>query len=261
MRLMTYNILESGEGRIDPIAESIRQAGADVVVLQETWDRALAVKLADRVGMELFLAENPRNAQGAVALLSKFEIVEAVNVGAMDARVKRGMFSAVVRTESGGAGGAGNLLPIVGLHLHARETLEDEAIRMTELPAVLEAAAKFAGRGHVIAGDFNSVSPAQPVDVSKMRPKGQARIAANGGVIPTQVVTRILEAGYIDAHAIGRRPEEMQRSFTTSHLATRVDFIFVSPELAGRVEGCTVFDSPIGRFASDHYPVIAQIAS
>jgi endonuclease/exonuclease/phosphatase family metal-dependent hydrolase len=253
MRLMTYNILESGEGRIDPIAESIRQAEADVVVLQETWDRQLAVKLANRVGMELFLAENPRNAEGGVAMLSKLEIVEAVNVGALDGRAKRGIFSAVVRT------GRGVELPIIGLHLHARETLEDEAIRMTELPAIFAAAEKFAGRGHVITGDFNSVSPVQPVDVSKMRPKGQARIAAQNGVIPKDVVTAILAAGYVDAHAVGRKPEQMQCSFTTSHCATRVDFIFVSPELAGAVKRCDIFASPIGRFASDHYPVIAEL--
>jgi hypothetical protein len=82
MRLMTYNILESGEGRIDPLAEVVRLARAEVVVVQECWDRELFDKLADRLGMDRFQAEMPGNGQGAVGVMSKWKIREAVNWGA-----------------------------------------------------------------------------------------------------------------------------------------------------------------------------------
>ena len=52
MKIMAYNILEGGEGRIDPLAEVIRLADADVVMVAEAWDDGLFHRLADRVGMD-----------------------------------------------------------------------------------------------------------------------------------------------------------------------------------------------------------------
>ena len=87
MKICTYNILEGGVGRIDPIAEVIRLAGADVVI-EEAWDEALFHKLADRLGMDRFLADNPRNPEGATGLLTLVqEIREAVNHAPVDKRL------------------------------------------------------------------------------------------------------------------------------------------------------------------------------
>src|SRR4051812_4167255 len=74
LKVITYNILEGGTGRIDPLAEVIRLSGADIVVLEETWDEALFHKLADRLGMDRFLASNPRNPEGSVGLLTRWTI-------------------------------------------------------------------------------------------------------------------------------------------------------------------------------------------
>src|SRR5208283_1969226 len=126
MKLMTYNILEGGTGRIDPLAEVIRLAGAEVVVLQETWDGELFHRLADRLGMDRFLAENPRNERGATGLLSRWEIREAVNHAALDGRITRSAFHAVLRGRSQKPEASSqNELAMVGLHLHARETMAD----------------------------------------------------------------------------------------------------------------------------------------
>src|SRR3954471_16075858 len=89
MRLLTYNIMEGGVGRIDPLAEVIRLADADLVVLQETWDAANFHKLADRLHMDRFLAETPKNPKGAPGLLSRLPIHEAVNHAPLDARLTR----------------------------------------------------------------------------------------------------------------------------------------------------------------------------
>lgn len=253
MKLMTYNILESGEGRVDPLAEVIRQAGADTVVLQECADRGLLAKLANRVGMEFFLAENPKNKDAAVGLLTRERIVEAVNYSPLDSRITRAAFHATLRT------GAGEIT-VIGLHLHPHETLEDERVRLSELPAILEIAGKFADRPHVLAGDFNTSHPQQVIDVAKLRPAGQKRIAGQGNVLPRELVSRLLAAGYVDAHALGRAPAEFGVSFTTAHPAMRVDYIFVPAGMAGKVRSCEVFAAPIGRFASDHYPVVAELA-
>ena len=89
MRLMTYNILQGGTGRIDPLAEVIRLADVDIVVLQETWDAELFHKLADRLNMDRFLAENPRNPEGATGLLTRGTIRQVVNHSAGETRLAR----------------------------------------------------------------------------------------------------------------------------------------------------------------------------
>jgi exonuclease III len=146
------------------------------------------------------------------------------------------------------------------LHLHARETLADEEVRLTELPAVLEIAGLFRGRPHVVAGDFNTSHPGQRIDVAKLRPKSRERIGEQNNELPREVIRKMLEHGYVDAHGLHHSAADFDTSFTTSHPAMRVDFIFVSPDLAPRVKSCEVFKPEIGRFASDHFPVVAELA-
>jgi len=257
MRLMTYNILEGGEGRVDPLAETVRLAGADVVVVQEAWDRELFQRLADRLHMDCFLAEHPTNAQGHCGLLSRWRIREAVNHAGVrsggEARLSRAVFHAVV--ESGGV-----TLPVIGVHLHAGELWENEERRLEELEEVLEIGGIFSGMPHVIAGDFNSSHPQQVIDESKVRPATRERVGRQGNEFPRKVVRAMLEAGYVDAHALHHAGKELGRSFTTAHPAMRVDYIFVSPDLCPQVRSCDVFTPSIGRYASDHYPVVAELA-
>ena len=252
MKIMAYNILEGGEGRIDPLAEVIRLADPDVVMVAEGWDEGLFHKLADRVGMDRFRAENPRNKEGVVGVLSRLKIVEAVNDAALDPRFTKGACHVIV--EAGG----GKKLPMLGVHLHARETLADEEIRMSELPALFAVGDLFRGRPHVIAGDFNAYHPQQVVDVEKLRGKTKDRIKGQGWQVPRDVVRAILERGYVDAHALHHEAKTFGTSFTTSHSAARVDYVFVTGDLAPRVKSCEVFKPEMARFASDHFPVVCE---
>lgn len=249
---MTYNILEGGVGRIDPLAEVIRLAGPDVIVLQETTDEGHFHRLADRLGMDRFLAINPRDREGATGLLARWEIREATNLAAVDRRLTRSALQAVLRGPERGE------IAVLGLHLHARETEADEAVRFTELPAILEAAARLGPR-HVIAGDFNTSHPDQVIDLAKLRPGSRGRIAGQGNRLPRDVIGRMLEAGFADAHSIGRKPAEFDTSLTTSSPAMRVDFVFVPQAMATQVKRCEVFKPEMARYASDHFPVVAEI--
>jgi endonuclease/exonuclease/phosphatase family metal-dependent hydrolase len=267
MKICTYNILEGGVGRIDPLAEVILLSGAEVVVVQECWDRGLFAKLAGKLGMDFFVAENPRNKEGATGVLVKLgwgEIREAVNYAPLDGRLTRSAFHVVVLEKSEAGSREPEEWVIVGLHLHARETVADEEVRLSEVPAVLEIGERLRARrdGVVMCGDFNTSHPGQVIDPAKLRPKVRERIAPQGGVLPREVITRVLGAGgggWVDAHAIGRRAEEFGVSFTTAAPAMRVDYVFVTPGLAGRVHSCEVFMPEMARFASDHYPVVAEI--
>lgn len=262
MRIMSYNILEGGLGRIDPIAEVIRQADPDVVIVPETWVAAEFEKLADRLRMECFQAEAPRNPHGHIGLLTRLKLLEAVNYGPLDDRLTRAAFHAVVENR-------GQPFGVIGVHLHPKETVADEQIRLRELDAILAIAGKFKAMPHVIAGDFNAQHPQQIIDLSKAPDFIQQRLMAGESAgalpagmadrLPRAVIARILAAGYVDAHALGRAAQEFQPTFTTAQPVFRIDYIFVSPDLSGRVNSCQTLTYPMTRFASDHLPVLAEI--
>jgi exodeoxyribonuclease-3 len=250
MKLMSYNILEGGTGRIDPIAEVIRLADADVVALQETWDEALFHKLADRLGMDRFLAANPKNPEGSVGLLTRLRIREATNHAPLEPTLSKSAFSA--RIESGA-----QAISFIGLHLHHYETFADEAQRIEELDTILKISMTMP-EPTLLAGDFNASHPQQQINLAQARRKTRDRIAPQNNVFPREAIGRVLSSGYADAHALHRAPADFQTSFTTSKPAMRVDYIFVPTPLAQRIKSCDVFKPEIARYASDHYPVVAE---
>jgi endonuclease/exonuclease/phosphatase family metal-dependent hydrolase len=67
-RLMTYNILDGGEGREAAIIEVIREVAPDVVVLQEVMGPAVLERIATTLAMTHRLAPRVRaGAQGGLA--------------------------------------------------------------------------------------------------------------------------------------------------------------------------------------------------
>ncbi len=257
MRTMVYNILEGGLGRIDPICEVIRHADPDVIILPETWVADEFEKLADRLKMEMFQAESPRNPRGHIGLLSRLPLLQAVNFGPLDERLTRSAFQALVQDKHGPMG-------IIGVHLHAKESMKDEQIRVRELDAVLAMAVPFKSVPHIIAGDFNAQHPQQRIDLNKAPNFIKQRLGTDAqGTLPEQLprdaIAKMLTAGYTDAHAIGRQPEAFEPTFTTAHPVFRLDYIFLSPHLQHAVSSCRSVCHPMTRFASDHLPVLAEV--
>ncbi|NNM84425.1 MAG: endonuclease/exonuclease/phosphatase family protein [Phycisphaerales bacterium] len=249
---MTYNILEGGTGRIDPLCEVIRPAAPDVVVVPEAWDAELFDRLADRLGMDSFRADLPGNDRSGIGLLSRWKIRQAVNLGPLSTAFTRGAISAVV--ENGDV-----CLGVVGVHLHPYERDSDEVIRRAELAALWPLLDDMAKMPHFLLGDFNAHHPQQHIDVKAAPSSKQQRIKDNGGRIPRLAITDVLAHGYIDAHAIGRTPAEFEQSFTVAHPAFRVDYIFVPGAMTKQVSQCHVIKSPMTRFASDHLPILADV--
>ena len=230
MRLLTYNILDAGTGRIDPLAEVIRLADADVCILQETWDAEQFHKLADRLKMDRFLAENPKNPKGAVGLLSRLPIHQAVNYAPLDAHHPAAI-AAQIEIPQSSALSPQRTCPSSACTSMPGLLSPDEAIRLTEIEAILDIA-KSLPPAHFLAGDFNSHHPQQHIDVASLGPAPRERIAGQKNQIPREVVSKILAAGYLDAHAIGRTPEQFGTSLTTARPNLRVRLFFVTPELA-----------------------------
>ena len=76
MRILTYNIMDGGEGRADPIAEVIEAQRADIVTLTEAIDHSVVERIANRLKMDFVVAPG---SNGASAALSRWSINESIN--------------------------------------------------------------------------------------------------------------------------------------------------------------------------------------
>jgi len=253
MRLVSYNILDGGTGRADPLAEIILAQRSDIVVLVETQDPAVVDRIAARTGMEAFVGGDDRQ---SAAILSRWPIVEAVDIAATRPGLSRSFLLAVVQSPEGVDWTVG------AVHLHAGALDGDERQREVELAIVLDATAGYRSDGipHILAGDFNSTAPEQEIDPARCKPKTRSAWDANGGAIPRRVVQRLRDCGYLDTLQVADEPAARSGvSFTTRHPGQRVDYIFTHSIAAGRIRAGWIEQDRLARYASDHYAVGAQI--
>ena len=223
VRLVSYNILDGGEGRADPLAEVIEAQRPDVVVLVgegRMCGRLSSGWCRERLKMEFVVGEG-KNHGGAI--LARGEILESVNHSLLHEEFSDCVLEATVL-----AGGVEWV--VTAVHLHARARFEDEAVREKEIAAILDifgqhrapGAAAFARRG-VSMPEFAG----EEVVVEECKPRTREDTAKNGGVLPRTAVQKLLSAGYMDSlHAVmGVRAAKIG-TFTTQHPGQRVDYIF-----------------------------------
>jgi endonuclease/exonuclease/phosphatase family metal-dependent hydrolase len=253
LRLVSYNILDGGEGRADPLAEVVQAQNPDIVVLVEADDPGVVQRIADRLRMEAIHAEGRRHGG---AILSHWRIAETINYSLL-----RDEFSDCV-LEATIVDPAGQKWPVTAVHLHPRASLEAEARRMREINVLLEISAPMRKKGeiHLLAGDFNANSPIQQIVPEQCKPRTRREFVANGGMIPRQCVQTLLSAGYVDTlQQIEGDSAGTIGSFTTQFPGQRVDYIFSFGLDALRISEATVEQDRLARYASDHFPVTAQI--
>src|SRR5687768_18546552 len=128
MRIFSYNILDGGEGRADPLIEVILAQRADVVAPVEADDPAVLDRVARRTKMDVVHA--PGN-KGSVALLSRFAISESVNFAPLRAGLTKSLLRATVFDPRGTPWHFGVV------HLQARAGEEHEQVREREIGIVL----------------------------------------------------------------------------------------------------------------------------
>lgn len=253
MRLVAYNILDGGTGRADPLAEVLLAQRPDVVVLPEAGDEDVTRHLAKRLRMAHLTGHGHGS---SVAVLSRLPIRTSVNHSALDPRLPR----ACLRVDLESPLGAGGLLPVFGVHFHAKATLADERHRLAELEALLALTRDLrdAGTPHILAGDFNANSPHQRIDLGKCRASTRAAAEAQGGEIPRDVVATLERAGYLDT-LLDAHPDSAPTavSFTTHEPGQRVDYVFA---FALNTAAAWIETDRLATYASDHYPVGAELA-
>jgi endonuclease/exonuclease/phosphatase family metal-dependent hydrolase len=252
MRLVSYNILNGGEGRADPLAETLLAQKPDIVALIEADNQTVVQRIADRLGMEFIHTAGKRH---GLALLSRWPIIQSINHTLLRPEFSDGLLEATVRQ------GPDQDWTLGVLHLHPRATIEADRRRQTEIAAVCEIFQdlRHAQRPHLLAGDFNADSPVQEIDPNQCKPSTRKAWEENGRRLPRGAVERLLAAGYVDTlHAL--RPETARRagSFTTQYPGQRVDYVF-SFGFNGRLKSAWIEQDRLAKYASDHFPVGLEV--
>jgi endonuclease/exonuclease/phosphatase family metal-dependent hydrolase len=252
MRLVSYNILDGGEGRADPLAEVIEAQRPDIVALVEAENHAVVERISRRLKMEC--VEAVGNRHGA-ALLSRWPIVESVNHSLLREGFSDAFLQATVHDASGRDW-------IVGVtHLHPRAGAADDLVRQGEVAMILEILAeeRKANTPHLLAGDFNSDSPVQNIDPATCKPATQKAWVANGNCLPRGAVQKLLEAGYVDTlHALHPKEAADVGSFTTQFPGQRLDYVFAFG-FGDRLKKAWIEQDRLAKYASDHFPVGVEI--
>ena len=256
MRLVSYNILDGGEGRADPLAEVIFARRPDLVAVVEADNPDVLERLASRLKMEFIHAPGGRS---AAALLSRWPIARTVNHALLRAGA---LEKSLLEAEVIEPGSAGRSWTFGVVHLHAGAYEKDERQREREIATVLDVfkAHRREKRPHLLAGDFNANSPIQRIVPSKCKPSTREAWDKNGGELPRRVVQSILDAGYIDTlAAVNPQAAANLGSFTTQYPGQRVDYVFAYGIDRRAVREAWIEHDRLATYASDHFPVGAEI--
>ncbi len=253
MRIVSYNILDGGEGRADPIAEIIEAQRPDVVALVEAEDWPVVERIARRLKMDFVHAAG--NAHASV-LMSRWTIRQSINHAPLQPKLEKSLLQAVVATPELGDMAFG----VVHLHAHGRES--DEVTRERELSVLRDVfhAERDAKRPHILCGDFNANAPSQRIDPNKIKERTRSDWEANGGKLPRRIVQAMLDAGYVDSlHAVDPKVAEASGTFSTQFPGQRVDYIFTHGIALDRLKRAWIEQDRLATYASDHYPVGLEI--
>lgn len=189
LRVATFNILLGGARREQLISDVVTSIDADVVCMQEVCNLDFARSVAERVGMQAMFGD-PSDPQPScpIAILTRRRVRSWQNrqhIGNM----LRSHLHCEIETEWAD-------MPVIGVHcvhLAARfgERNKGEARRMRELTAILEGIAELPALPHIVAGDFNSVSPGDEVlatsffrTYNELRRLGLLVTHADGTMVP-----------------------------------------------------------------------------
>jgi len=241
---MTYNIRCGGAGRVAAIARVINECAPDLVLLQEATRPAIVEQLAKESGM----AEWRSFARQSLAFLSRRPVAEAAW---HRPRFSRHAFIEVAPEASD--------VRVFGVHLSAVHAAWTERRRTFELQQLLKSIAHQKGRFHVLAGDFNTLAPGELLEVRRLPRRLRPFVWLSGGRVKWRTIQKVLEAGYADTYRL-RHLQEIGHTFPTWDPHLRLDYVFAPTEFAERVLTCDVLRHPDAAAASDHFPVVADLA-
>ena len=243
MRLLSYNIRYGGRGREDAIAAVVNACRPDLVVFQEATSPATIERIAAACGMTEWRAFDRQS----LGFASRVAIAHAAW---HKPRVSRHAFIEIVPE--------GIPIRVFGVHLSAVHAAWTEQRRVFELRALLRNIAQHQHGFHVLAGDFNTLPPGEPLDVRRLPFRLRPFVWLSGGRIKWRTVQTIVTAGYKDAYRM-HHALAPGHTFPTWDPHLRMDYMFVPQAYADRLVSCEVVVDGIAVAASDHFPLVAEL--
>jgi len=242
-RLLTYNILRGGAGRLGALAEVINACEPDLVLLQEATDPANVERLAQATGM----AGHRAFKRQSLGFLSRRPVAYSQWIRP---RISRHAFLEVVPE--------GGQLQVFGVHLSAVLAAWTEQRRLLELRALLRSIAYHEDRMTVLAGDFNTIAPGERLDIGRLPLRVRPFMWVTGGRVRWRTIQTVLDGGYADAFRT-LHPEDPGLTLPTIAPQVRLDYVFVPRAQGARLVRCEVVRHPAAAAASDHFPVLADL--
>ena len=261
LKIMTYNILQgmrldstAGKSNFSAWVESINP---DILALQEVsnFTQKALEELAIKYGHPYAVLLKEEGYKYPVALTSKYPIV---NVQRVTDNMDRGFIMAEIDS-----------FHVVVLHLSPFSFQQ----RNREIDLFLAAIEHQPDPGKwVIMGDFNALSPQDSANyadgslqeaVEKNDKKYSFHANLVSGKLDYTIIRKVLDAGFHDAlppnanddGALFSRPTKVN----TPAAPSRIDFIFVSPDLKNWVTRGTIIKDDFTDRHSDHYPVLLEL--
>jgi exodeoxyribonuclease III len=245
LRLLSYNIKFGGRGRERAIAEVIRSASPDVVLLQEATDP----RVIERLGAETGLPHWGSRPAYSMGFLTKIPV--AHHAWHQPGNARHHFLELVLD---------GVDCRIFGLHLVAWFSKWTERKRHRELRALLDGIKEHQDGFHLIAGDFNALAPGELLEVRKMPRWIRAMIWLSGRDIARDTIQLMLDEGYVDAWRL-LHPNDAGFTFPTWDPHVRLDYVFAPKRYAERLAISEILFTPaeLVRDASDHAPILVEV--
>jgi len=245
LRIVSYNIRFGGGRRVPLLAATLASLQPDLVLLQEATNPVAIERLARDAGFGHVLQQTG----WSVAALSR----EAPASHAWH-RPPRGRGFLEVEP----AGGHG--LRFLDVHLPAGLSLRGERARLRHVDALLEVMGGATGPSTSLLGDLNSVAPGDEPRVAAMPFWLRLLLRFDGG-IRTDVLRRLLDAGWVDAYR-HLHPRDAGFTLPPGAPSIRLDYLLVPEALVGRVARCEPASTlPLVDRASDHLPLVVELAT
>jgi exodeoxyribonuclease-3 len=111
-----------------------------------------------------------------------------------------------------------------------------------------------------LVGDFNTLAPADVLELNRLPTWIRALIWISGRKLQRESIQLMLDAGYADGFRT-LHADDRGYTFPTWDPHVRLDYVFVPKAFVDRLAKCEVMTEPKERVqaASDHCPLVAEL--
>ena len=249
LRVMTYNILDGGEGREKYLLEVLQTVQPDVAVLQEVFHGGFVQSLASALKMNLFFASGNRKRR--VALLSRLPIISCQSYHRFPP-IWRNVVEAEIEYQ------LNKRLWLFGIHPMADLSVICELWRWWEAKQIIGRIKPHIVEPCLVAGDFNAIAPNDRVVINQMPRRLKLIILTQGNRVYRFSIRKYLSTGLTDCFR-AMHPNDDGFTLPPPKPNSRLDYILVNDALKLHLINCWVVCEPSAILkASDHYPVVAE---